>query len=653
MPIGAEVISGGTHFRVWAPKLARLAIVLEKGTRVELASEAGGYFSGYCEGASAGDLYWLEAGGKRIPDPASRFQPQGVHGPSQIIDATAFNWKDGEWLGVKPYGRIIYEMHIGCFTPEGTWRAAIEKLPHLRDMGIDLLEVMPVAAFAGKRNWGYDGVDLFSPTENYGTPDEFREFVDRAHQLGIGVLLDVVYNHLGPDGNYLPDLSDHYFSDKHANDWGRSINFDDEGSDAVREFFIANACYWMREFHLDGIRFDATQAIKDNSETHILAEIGRAARDAANEVREGKTIYLVNENEPQETDLIRPIDQGGYGLDASWNDDFHHTARVALTGRRDAYYTDYHGTTQEMISALKWGYLYQGQFYGWQQKRRGTPSLDLPPHAFVHYIQNHDQIANFGHGERINRLASPPQLRAITTLLLLAPQTPMLFMGQEWGAASKFLFFGDHKGKLADMVDNGRKEEMSQFPSVSDPEMLAMLPRPDAIETFEQARLDWGELERVEHKQMLALHRDLIALRKSDPVFSAKPRRGGLDGAMIGDRACVVRFFAEDGMDRLIILNMDGEEHLSIVPEPLLAPPGGMEWEMLFCSDHPRYGGTGCVFPETRMELWRLPGENWRLPGRSAMVLKPVPRGTKYATVLDTKSPSERIKDAKATQGNP
>lgn len=649
MPIGAEVVPGGVHFRVWAPRHAQVAIAFEKGGRFELELEAGGYFSGLSSDVGAGDLYWIEAAGKRIPDPASRYQPRGVHGPSQIIDPSTFRWSDGDWKGVANYGRIIYEMHIGCFTPEGTWRAAAEKLQHLRDAGIDMLELMPVGAFAGKRNWGYDGVDLFAPTENYGTPDDFRYFVDRAHQLGIGVLIDVVYNHLGPDGNYLPELSDHYFSEKHANDWGKSINYDDAHHAPVREFFIANACYWMREFHLDGIRFDATQAIVDSSPVHILAEIGRAARAEASKVREGKTIYLVNENEPQESHLIRPVERGGFGLDASWNDDFHHTARVALTGRRDAYYTDYHGTTQEMISALKYGYLYQGQFYAWQQKRRGTPSLDLPPSAFVHYLQNHDQIANFGHGDRLSSLASPAQLRAVTTLLLLAPQTPMLFMGQEWGATTKFLFFCDHKEGLAEMVDEGRKDELSQFPSVGTPEMIAAMPNPNAVETFEKSRLDWTELERPFHRQMLALHRDLIALRKSDPVFSAKPQRGRLDGAMI-DLACVIRFFADDGMDRLLLLNMDGEKHLTIAPEPLLAPPAGTEWEVLFCSEHPQYGGTGCLRPETREEPWRLWGENWRLPGRCATVLRPVARSEKFVDVLQTKSPAQRRQEAKAKQ---
>lgn len=652
LPIGAEVVRGGVHFRVWAPRDARLSIAFESGGSFQLEAEPNGYFSGLSSEAGPGDCYWIEVDGKRLPDPASRFQPQGVHGPSQVIDAGTYRWTDQNWPGVKPYGRVIYEMHIGCFTREGSWRAAAEKLGHLRETGIDLLEVMPVGAFAGKRNWGYDGVALFAPTENYGTPDDFRYFVDRAHALDIGVLIDVVYNHLGPDGNYLPELSEYYFSDKHANDWGKSINFDDEHNGPVREYFLANAAYWMREFHLDGIRFDATQAIVDSSTPHILAELGEAARAAARGVREGKTIYLVNENEPQHSELIRPREKGGMGLDASWNDDFHHTARVALTGRRDAYYTDYHGTTQELLSALKYGYLYQGQFYSWQQKRRGTPTLDLPPHAFVHYLQNHDQVANFGHGCRLSQLASPAQLRAITTLLMLAPQTPMLFMGQEWGAATRFLFFCDHRPELGDLIYKGRQHEMSQFPSVGTKEMLAQIPRPNDLETFERSRLDWGELEKEEHQQMLALHRDLIALRRSDPVFSAKPERGRVDGAMIGDRACLVRFFAADGMDRVLILNMDGEEHLSIAPEPLLAAPHGMQWEVLFCSEDPRYGGTGCLYPETREEFWRLPGENWRLPGRCCTVLKPVPQNGDFVRELHAKTPAQKQKEAQTDKDN-
>ncbi len=647
MSIGAERAEGGAHFRVWAPKRKSVSVVLDDGAEHALsAATDGGYFSGIVPDVPVGVRYRfrLDDDQRLYPDPASRFQPEGVHGPSELVDPSTYSWGDSAWPGLPSHGHVIYELHIGCFTPEGTWASAAEKLNHLKDLGVTIIEVMPVHAFPGKRNWGYDGVDLFAPTENYGPPDDFRRFVDRAHGLGIGVILDVVYNHFGPDGNYLTAFSDVYFTDKHANDWGASLNFDGEQSKSVRQFFIENAAYWIREFHLDGIRFDATQAIIDASPTHILQEIGVAARAASERLRAGRRIFLVNENEPQDSRLIRTISNGGMGLDASWNDDFHHTVRVALTGRRDAYYTDYHGTIQELISAVKWGYLYQGQFYSWQQQRRGTPSLDLPHAAYVHYIQNHDQIANFGNGERISHFASPALIRAITTMLLLAPQPPMLFMGQEWFADTRFLYFSDHGGELPEAIRAGRAEELSQFPSLSSPEVAALMADPSAESTFLASKLNWNELNDRHHQESLALHRDLLHLRRTDPVFSKPIDRGTLDASVIQPRSCVFRFFSRDHGDRVLILNLDGEQHLSIVPEPLLAPPAGCEWQTLFCSEDPQYGGHGCVPPETRNEYWRLPGENWRLPGHCALVMRARPASGRVERTSQL-SPNERRKE--------
>ena len=518
-------------------------------------------------------------------------------------------------------GNVIYEMHVGCFTPEGTWLAAIEKLPFLLDIGINCIEVMPVCAFAGRWNWGYDGVNLFAPTQNYGTPDDMRRFIDAAHALGIAVILDVVYNHFGPDGNYLHAFSKSYFSDK-KNDWGDQINFDGDHSAGVREYFIANARYWIEEFHVDGYRYDATQAILDDSSEHILAAISRAAREAA----KPRNIFLVNENEPQDTKLVRPIESGGMGMDALWNDDFHHTARVAMTGRRDAYFTDYKGSAQELLSAIKWGYLYQGQRYKWQGKRRGTPGLDLPPTAFINYIQNHDQIANYAHGERLTRHTSLQQLRAVTALMLLAPQTPMLFMGQEWAATSRFMYFADHAGELPGLIWEGRKREVSQFPSVGSPEMLAALPEPCHPNTFEACKLNWAEIEREEHQQFIRLHRDLLRLRKNDRILNRVQTRGNIDGAVVGPWAFVLRFFGEHDDDRLLLINLDADEDLDIVPEPLLAPPKGKGWSTMLSTEHPQYGGNGYLAPETRGEKWRLPGENWRLLSRCTTVLRAAPQ---------------------------
>ncbi|HEY2740332.1 MAG TPA: alpha-amylase family glycosyl hydrolase, partial [Thermoanaerobaculia bacterium] len=404
--IGAEVVSNGVHFRVWAPKRRSVEVVLTTSgseRTVALAEERDGYFSGLVAGARAGDLYRyrLDGGADLYPDPASRFQPQGPHGPSSVVVPHLYAWQDGGWKGVAAAGAVLYEMHIGTFTPEGTWEAAARELPELARLGITCLEMMPVAEFTGTFGWGYDGVGLFAPSHLYGTPDDLRRFVDRAHAAELGVILDVVYNHLGPDGNYLKQFSDHYFTDRYTNDWGEALNFEDPESGPVRDFYIANARSWITEYHFDGLRLDATQDVQDASPEHILAAVARAVREAGEELG-GRSTYLIAENEPQHTRLAQPPERGGYGLDALWNDDFHHTAVVALTGRKEAYYSDYCGTPQELISAVKYGYLYQGQRYFWQEKRRGTSSLHLPRTAFVSFLQNHDQVANSARGERIH-----------------------------------------------------------------------------------------------------------------------------------------------------------------------------------------------------------------------------------------------------------
>jgi maltooligosyltrehalose trehalohydrolase len=611
LPIGAEITSeGGVHFRVWAPRRRQVVVVLERGSDVTLAAEGNGYFSGHLAHAGAGTRYRyrLDDDSTPYPDPASRFQPEGPHGPSQVLDPGAFRWTDRAWKGSGLRGQVIYEMHIGTFTPEGTFASAMNELPELANAGITVLEIMPVADFSGTFGWGYDGVDLFAPTRLYGAPDDLRRFVDRAHSLGLGVILDVVYNHIGPDGNYLKQFSPDYFTDKYKNEWGEALNFDGPNAGPVREFFIANAGYWIDEFHMDGLRLDATQQIFDSSPVHVVTEIGRRVRDMA----KGRQTLIVAENEPQETRLVRSEKEGGYGLDALWNDDFHHSARVALTGHNEAYYTDYHGTAQELISAVKWGYLYQGQRYKWQKKRRGTPALDLEPAHFVTFMENHDQVANSAHGLRPWQMTSPGRHRAITALLLLAPGTPMLFQGQEFASSSPFLFFADHNPDLGRLVAKGRREFLSQFPSVATPEMQAQLANPSDRGTFERCKLDLGERQR--HAPAYALHKDLLKLRREDPVFRAqKPR--GVDGAVLNDEALVLRFFGDGGDDRLLLVNLGRDLHLDPAPEPLLAPPAGKQWEVLWSSEDPRYGGNGTPPPDTE--------ENWHIPGRAALVLRP------------------------------
>jgi maltooligosyltrehalose trehalohydrolase len=625
-PIGAELTGDGrTHFRIWAPKADRLEVAIEgewgksrdakvPPTFAELARETEGYFSGSVA-AKARTLYRFRLNGKGdlYPDPASRFQPAGPHGPSCVVDAGAFKWSDEAWKGIKLPGQIMYEMHLGTFTSEGTWRAAAEKLPLLKQDGITLLEMMPIADFPGKFGWGYDGVNLFAPCHLYGSPDDLRFFIDRAHALGLAVILDIVYNHFGPDGNYLGVFSDDYTHRERANEWGDSINFDGDNSGPVREFFITNGRYWIDEFRFDGFRFDATQSIHDESEEYIVGAIGRAARKAAGD----RAILLIAENEPQEVKLIKPRSEGGDDLDGLWNDDWHHTALVALTGNQEAYFTDYQGDPQEFISAAKYGYLFQGQPYVWQEAPRGYSARGIPPHAFISFIENHDQVANTAFGERVRFLTSPGRYRAMVALLLLGPWTPLLFQGQEFGSISAFRYFSDvGDDQLKEAIRKGRFEFLAQFPSVATPEVQARLPVPHHHSTFEGCKLDWSDREK--NPQLYNLHRDLIRLRQSDPRFREwKPN--GVDGAVLGRRAFVLRYFAEKAEEERLLLVNFGKQHVfSPAPEPLLAPLDNHEWQMLWTSEAPEYGGIG-MLPVSNDDRWKIFAE-------SAVALRAVPR---------------------------
>ena len=606
LPIGAELIDGGTHFRVWAPKRKRVDVVIGDHER-ELAPESGGYYSGLAPTARAGSRYRyrLDAGDS-FPDPASRYQPEGPHGPSQVVDPSTFRWTDSQWRGIGATRQVIYELHIGTFTPEGTFAAAAEQLAELAGLGITVLEVMPIAEFPGRFGWGYDGVDLFAPYHGYGTPDDFRALVNRAHGECLGVMLDVVYNHFGPDGNYLRQFSDAYFNHQRVTDWGDAINYDGADSGPVREMALSNARHWISEYHLDGLRLDATDNIYDESEPNLIEAIGVAAREAAG----GRGIIVIGENEAQKARLFREREHGGFGLDMLWNDDFHHTVHVAATGRREAYFTDYGGTPQELLSALKHGFLYQGQRYDWQEERRGTAAWDIPPHRFIHFIENHDQVANSRDGRRLHQLTSPGRYRALVALTLLGPQTPMLFQGQEFGSSAPFLYFADHKPDLAKLVRRGRGEFLAQFASLADPKTQRTLPDPSGASTFERSRLDLSERDREEggHRQHYALHRDLITLRQFDPVLSAGDAR--VDGAVLSPYAFVVRYFAGDA-DRLLVVNLGPDLALEIVPEPLLAPLDRAHgWRRLWHSEDPCYGGRGAAQLESENGSWRIPAES-------------------------------------------
>jgi maltooligosyltrehalose trehalohydrolase len=604
--VGAEFTGDqGTHFRIWAPACHRVSIVerdarsQQAGSAYPLESERAGYFSGLIHRLTTGHCYSLKLDDDDFlyPDPVSRFQPFGPHGASQIVDPGTYEWQVNDFAGALPCGQVLYEMHFGTFTKEGTYLAAISELAELARLGVTTLEIMPVAEYAGEFGWGYDGVDLWAPSHLYGTPDDLRAFVDAAHRYGVAVILDLVCNHLGPDGNYLERFSPDYFTDRYPNDWGKSINFDDDASGPVREFYVENARYWIEEYRFDGLRLDATQSIIDSSERHVISEIIAGARAIAS--AQNRRLFIVAENEPQDPAQVRSVEQDGYGGDALWNDDFHHSARVALTGRREAYYNDYLGSPQELISALKWGYLYQGQFYSWQAKCRGQSALDVTALQFVTYLQNHDQVANSLRGDRLSRLTTGSALRALTTVWLLAPPTPMLFQGQEFGASSPFCYFADHRGDLGHSVRSGRREFMTQFQAIASDAAAEELDAPGLRSTFERCRLDFSE--RATNAGLYELHQVLLKLRKSDPAFRTQ-RAELMHGACLSPRALLLRFFCEEG-DRLVILNLGDDLDLWVMSEPLLAPPRGCRWHLVLSSEDVRFGGNGYRQPRFEEKL--------------------------------------------------
>ena len=632
-PIGAELSSDGVHFRVWAPDRRRVELVTYADSRgqtgeksIALSHEDDGYFSGSAPQLAGGARYGfrLDDDPQVIPDPASRYQPDGPDGLSQVIDPLVFAWSDQSWKGLGGTGHVIYEMHVGTFTTEGTWQAAAVELAELGRFGVTVVEVLPVADFPGRFDWGYDGVCHFAPTRLYGLPDDFRRFVDQAHRCGVGVILDVVYNHFGPASNYLPKFAADYVSKRYEGEWGAVPNFDGPGSKGVREFALANVRHWIDEYHLDGLRFDATQAVLDSSEPHILTELVQTAREAAGP----RSLFITAENEPQHVRMVQPAAHGGHAMDAVWNDDFHHAATVRLTGHSEAYYSDYVGTPAEFVAATKRGFLYQGQRSNWQKKPRGTLTTGLPATAFVTFLQNHDQVANSAAGARVDKLTSPGRLRAMTALWLLSPQTPLFFQGQEFAASSPFLFFADHKGELARQVVAGRASFLSQFPSLNRPEMQAALPDPADPRNFERCRLDLTE--RQSHGQVYRLHQDLLRLRCDDPVFR-RQRADLLDAVPLSADSLIVRYFEEQGCDRLLVVNFGLDLKLTPSPEPLLALPPGRTWEMQWSSNRLEYGGFGPVSPLTE--------HGWLIPGESAVVLIATPCETSSGARTLSSSP--------------
>ena len=523
MPFGPRRLSDGrVQFRLWAPaqKAPRLQLS-DGGTEHLLTLQPGeaGWFEVTLDKAATGQTYRFRLDdGLCVPDPVSRFQPGDIHGASELIDPAAYRWQHADWRGRPWEEAVIYELHVGSFSPEGSYEGVIRRLDHLIDLGVTAIELMPLADFPGQRNWGYDGVLPFAPDSAYGRPEDLKRLIDAAHGRGLMVFLDVVYNHFGPDGNYLHAYAPTFFTPRHHTPWGDAINFDDDDSATVRAFFIHNALYWLEEYRFDGLRFDAVHAIHDDSKPHILEALAAAVRRRLGHDRH---IHLVLENEANQARFLARDAQGhAPAYDAQWNDDFHHAAHVLATGESEGYYTDFSEDPLRLLArCLSEGFAYQGDPSLFKQgEPRGEPSAHLPPGAFVNFLQNHDQIGNRALGERLSVMAPAPRLRALTEILLLAPSPPMLFMGQEWASRRPFLFFCDFAGELGDAVREGRRKEFAAFAAFADPAARARIPDPVDPATFAASGLDWAELAQPEPARWLALHRELLRLRAAHVV---------------------------------------------------------------------------------------------------------------------------------------
>ena len=591
------LVEDGVEFAVWAPKVSRVDLIIEgRHDPIPLQAKPDGTHQAAVSDAAVGDRYrFLLDGNGPFPDPYSRFQPAGVHGPSEIIDPHQFQWTDSDWPGNTMAGMVIYELHVGTFTPEGTFQGVIGQLQELKNLGITTIELMPVASFPGRRNWGYDGVDFFAPTANYGRPDDLRALVDAAHQLGLGVLLDVVYNHFGPDGNYLRAFSEEYFTDHHSTPWGDAINYDGPNARHVRDFVIDNACMWIEEYHFDGLRLDASDTIKDDSRPHILQELTEAARKAAGD----RSITIIAEDAKNDTGLIRPPESGGYGLDAEWADDFHHVMHVALTGGQENYYADYTGTPNEITQTIEHGHLYRGQRSTVTGEPRGTEVTNEPAQAFVFCLQNHDQIGNRPLGERLHHLIDRERYAVASTLLLFAPETPLLFMGQEFAASSPFVFFSHHHDELGLIVSDGRRNEFSGYKAFHHHEIRHLIPDPQSPESFNAAVLDFNE--RQSHSAIYNLYHDLLHLRQSDPVLRVQDR-SRTKVTTHGFITISVQRWTDDGA-RLLVANFGAG--IEIPLEAL--SEGGYRWnkgegKLLLTTTSERYGGTGKL-PQLETDL--------------------------------------------------
>jgi maltooligosyltrehalose trehalohydrolase len=556
MPFGAELHDDGVRFRLWAPAARRVELVLAGPGDRTLAMPArdGGWFELSTDAAQANSRYRYRINGELlVPDPASRCNPEDVDGPSMVIDPRAFAWSDGDWRGRPWYESVVYELHTGTFSPEGTFAGIASRLDHLAELGVTTLELMPIGDFPGRRGWGYDGVLPFAPDSAYGTPDTLKALVDAAHRRGLAVMLDVVYNHFGPQGNYLHAYAPQFFSDRHHTPWGPAINFDGLESQTVRDFYIHNACYWLEEYHLDGLRFDAVHAICDDSTPDLLTEIARTLRAGPGRDR---SIYLVLENGRNQARYLAAAGSPEH-FDAQWNDDEHHCLHVILTGETDGYYADYAARPHALLCrCLAEGFAYQGEHSHHEGALRGEPSGHLPPTAFVPFLQNHDQIGNRARGERLSQIVhDEAALRAAVAILLLAPSPPLLFMGEEWAAAQPFPYFCDFGPELAAKVRAGRRREFARFAEFGGLE----IPDACAPSTFESARLRWQDRTQPEHAAWLEFYRRLLTVRRRD-IVPLIPAIGASRCVKLNDAAAfAVDWSLDDGATLHLITNLTPE----------------------------------------------------------------------------------------------
>ena len=597
-PLGATYLGNETcRFLVWAPKARTVDVRLTHPRSRCVRLEAGprGYFHGVIEGVRPGTryLYRLDDARER-PDPASRYQPEGVHGPSEVIRPD-FPWSDAHWRGLPLRDYILYELHVGTFTPEGTFDAVIPHLEELVRLGVTVIELMPIGQFPGSRNWGYDGTFCFAAQNTYGGPDGLRRLVDACHRHGLGVALDVVYNHLGPEGNYLGDFG-YYFTDRYRTPWGSALNFDDRHCDEVRRYFIESALSWVTDFHIDSLRLDAVHAIFDESARPFLRELAAAVHERAERLNRRVTVIAEsNKNEPRHTDA-REI--GGYGLDGQWNDDFHHSLHVLLTSERAGYYADF-GGVRRMAKAMAEGFVYDGQFSTYRGRRHGASSWHEPAERFVVCAQNHDQVGNRALGDRLGAIASYESLKLAAAVVLLSPYVPLLFMGEEYGEMAPFLYFVSHSDpELIEAVRRGRREEFASFAWSGE------VPDPQAEGTFHRSRLNRALLQEPRHAALREYYRELIRLRKTHPALAALDKR----------QTAALPFEPEN---TIVLRRWHGDHHVAAVYHF----GDGVQWS----GEIP--AGTWHVLLDSADERWHGPGSTIDRPfvsnGRATLALGP------------------------------